>query len=776
MADDPTIDWHQATFHGIEIDADKNAWHSGHVTEVVPLSDVPDAVIVATETGGAWVIVGSSNPIQLSDNWDTPDVSTLAIGPYGPRHIYAGTAARYGNDANRTTVAPILMETDISTAAPLFNWLPVTPGLPESAGLITRILILRSVGKIIVACAREQPGDTGGIWWSDIPTPRFSPGDPPRAPYAWKEAVIDGSRSPEGFWDLAGASVLRGIPLDQEEQLPALRVIAGGYRGGGLYAGGWVGADLVLRTVGVSFDDGSDATQIYYQNAGTTSVSSCSGIPSVLYASTAWPDGRLNAILRSRDAGQHWMFCKAKMANATGPLDLLVFRAGDLGADWANRISAHHGNPGMAAYGSQSGTFLTLDGGTEWRPIDGGPHTHSDVHALLFTKEKEDSIGFLHIGSDGGLVQVNLDEWFGLTDVPAFRSDYNRSLPTLQCYSYFYRQFTGTFGVSTGRPGLVATGLQDNGNVYCQLDPLEPWRHADGGDGGWNAFLADDTYIHNVMGEVVTSNTAAGVGAVIPVTLPAPGDAAGLKHYAGDTVVAPRFRNANGRLMLAVATTGTEIFGLFSDGAPAPSYGFERLGAVPAGQWATAVWSFQGDRIFVGTGDGHIHSLDTASGAISEQAIKLPRPSPSTRMAGGWVTRIAGFDDRSVFATLVGAVQTPIAPVKPPALPLLAPKIQSYVLAFDGSAWLTTASAGLPNAPGFGLLPLAVPHTRVERALLVSQDGGVWISRDDAATFSRASKGLPRRPHGADLRFAPGREGGTIYLSTYGRSVWRARV
>jgi hypothetical protein len=52
MTDDPTIDWHQATFFGIEVDADNNAWHSGHITEVVPLQDTPDSVVVATETGG----------------------------------------------------------------------------------------------------------------------------------------------------------------------------------------------------------------------------------------------------------------------------------------------------------------------------------------------------------------------------------------------------------------------------------------------------------------------------------------------------------------------------------------------------------------------------------------------------------------------------------------------------------------------------------------------------------------------------------------------------
>jgi hypothetical protein len=775
MADDPTINWRQATFFGIETDVEKNAWHAGHVTEVVPLTDTPDSVVVATETGGVWVIVGSANPIQLSDSWDTPDISALTVGPYGARHFYAGCAARYGNDPNRTAVAPVIMETDLSTFAPLFNWLPVTPGLPATAGLVKKILVLSAVGKIIVACIREQPDDTGGIWWSDIPAPRFNASDPPRAPYAWKEAVIDGPPSHQGFWDLAGAALLKDTPLGAQERLAVLRVIAGGFRGGGIYAGGWEGADLVLRQVGISFDDGNDATGIYYQNVGTTSVSSCSTVPMVLYAATSWPDGRLNVVLRSRDAGRTWVFCSSRMVNATGPLDLLNFRAGDLGADWSNRISAHHHNPGLAAFGCQGGTFLTLDAGAEWRAVDGGPHTHADVHALTFTKEVPDSIGFLYIGSDGGVVQVNLDEFLGPTGQPAFRSDHNRSMPSLQCYSYFFRQFTGTIGASTDRPGVVAVGLQDNGNVFCKLDPLEPWRQADGGDGGWNAFLADDTYIHNTMGEVITSTAPSGVSAAVPVTIPPPGDAAGLKHYAGDTVVQPRFER-DGRLMLAVASTGTEVFGLFSDRGRAPAYSFERLGTGPAEKWMTAVWSFSGERVWLGTGDGHFYSLDSATGVLTEQPVKLSRPSPSTRMSGGWVTRIAGFDDRSVFATLASATPASTGPKGVVMPSVVSAQPQSYVLSFDGGGWIPTQAAGLPNVPAFGFLTLAVPHSRVERALLVSQDGGVWISRDDGATFARASKGLPRRPHGADLRFVGGPEGGTIYLATYGRSVWQARV
>lgn len=775
MTDDPTILWHQPSLFGIEMDADKDAWNSGHVSAVVLLEDTPDSVVIATETGGVWVVVQNSVPLQLSDSWDKPDVEALAIGRFGPRHLYAGCAARYGNDSNVTAIAPVIMETDVTTLAPLFNWVPVSPGLPESAGLISKILVFPAAGKIVVCCRTEQPDDTGGIWWADIPTPQFVSGDPPRKPYVWKEAIIDGPRCRAGYWDLAGASVMGNAPLRAQEQLGALRVVAGGFLGGGIYSGGWEGADLVLRRISVAFDDGTEATAVYYQSAGTTSVSSCADVPTVLYASTAWADGRLNSVLRSADAGRSWVFCPALMANPTGPLDLLCLRTGDFGADWTNRISAHGENPGMAALGWQAGTFLTLDGGAEWRLMDGNPHTHSDVHALTFAREVPNSIGQLYIGSDGGLAQVDLDQFLNPTGAPIFRSSFNRQLPSLQCYSYFFRQFTGTLGVVSGNPDMLAVGLQDNGNVYGKLDPSEPWRHNDGGDGGWNAFLADKSYIHNIMGESVSVTNAAGVTSAVPVTLPPPGDPAGLKHYAGDTVVTPGFTR-DGRLMLAVASTGTDIYGLFSDGADPPSYSFERLGAGPADKWTTAVWSYTGDKVILGTGDGHFYELDSATGALVEQPVKLPRPKPRKMMAGGSVTRISGFDGRRMFATLANATEQPIGPAKHfPHFPT-PPIIQSYVLAFDGASWLPTPAVGLPNAPAFGLLPLAVPHTRVEHALLVSLDGGVWISRNDGATFDRASNGLPRRAHCADLRLQPQQEGGLIYLATYGRSVWQARV
>ena len=53
----------------------------------------------------------------------------------------------------------------------------------------------------------------------------------------------------------------------------------------------------------------------------------------MVYGASAWTDGRLNVVLRSKDGGRHWAFCKAGMVNATSPLDLLAFshrRAGGI--------------------------------------------------------------------------------------------------------------------------------------------------------------------------------------------------------------------------------------------------------------------------------------------------------------------------------------------------------------------------------------------------------------------------------------------------------------
>jgi hypothetical protein len=445
MPDDPAVQWVQATGFGILIDEDAEAWHSGHVNDIVELQD-RSAIVVATESGGVWMIDNNSNALPLSDTWDNPDVKCLVLGPDGPRHLFAGCTVAYDSAQKRsyraeTGSAPVIMETDSAKLAPLLEWKPVTAALPITAGRVTRIVVIRNLRRIVVACAKVRPGDTGGIFWATIPPTPFNAGAPPRLPYVWKQAKIEGIFNGQGFWDIAIAATRNDPSRDNLEDRRTITLVAGGFGGGGLVVGQWDSADdLVFTRPSVTFDNGVDATALLFDNCGTSSVSSCEISPTVLYAACARPDGRLDSVLRSRDGGRRWTFCAAQKAGGTGPLDLIHPLAGEQGRDWNNCVSAHPTNSGMAALGWQFGLFLTRDGGTSWRFVEASGHLHPDMHALHFSMEIPGSIGNLFVGSDGGVARINLDDFFGLTGQP-FRSDYNRNMPTLQCYSTLIRQF-----------------------------------------------------------------------------------------------------------------------------------------------------------------------------------------------------------------------------------------------------------------------------------------------------------------------------------------------
>ncbi len=62
-------------------------------------------------------------------------------------------------------------------------------------------------------------------------------------------------------------------------------------------------------------------------------------------------------------------------------------------------------------------------------------------------------------------------------------------------------------------------------------------------------------------------------------------------------------------------------------------------------------------------------------------------------------------------------------------------------------------------------------------ALYVATDSHVYVTRDRGKNWLDASSGLPRRPHGCDLRFVEQSDANAfIYLGTFGRSVWRAQL
>jgi len=769
MIDDPTIRWTLANPFGIQINAAVDAWYSGHTTDVLELP--AGRLLTSTQTGGVWSISGdAATTMPLSDSWSNPDVNCLAAGIDDPNaHFFAGCTQE------------TLRETDLGDALPLFAWVPVNKPLPAGSGDVHRIVIIRNLRRIVVAC-------DGGLYWATIPaTPEkpgclnvFGPKPKPRELYVWHQAQCPDIPE-QGFWDVAiGATGGRQDRSGLEDRR-VITVVAGGFYSGGLFVGQWDKDDnLVLRQAHVAFDDGSDATLPLFNDCGTSSVSSCEVRPTVFYAAVAWQDGRLNSLLRSEDGGRNWHFCPAQNYQPTGPLDIVPAVAGDQGADWNNCISAAPTNSAMAALGWQKAAFLTIDAGKTWRRISDSPHLHDDVHLLRFTPDTPSDVHNLYICSDGGLSRVDLDA-FGLGK-QAYQSNYNRLLPTLQCLpTYHPGEFYGTLFASSQQPGLIASGLQDNGNAYCLVDPVAtPWIKLDGGDGGINFFLIDGGLLHNISGgeeeKPVRAAITMGPGSivdkgVVPVGLPVT-DPNGITRFAGDAVRRPSHRNDNYQLLLAVGGTGNLVYGCYPNDDPQTPYHWESIATLPAGVEITAAGSYSGGTIHVGA-SGRMFAVDTKQGTALELPVVLPSPSAKARVKPGEVDRIVCFSETDFFATMNAATATTTNPLTGATTTVMT---SYYVLHQSGLQWLVTPGAFLPQTGLYGLEAVAEPNTRAPHALVVTTDDRVYISRDDGATWQRASAGLPRNPHCRDVRVCSTHGGAWLYLSTYGRSVYVVRL
>lgn len=49
------LQWSLATPFGIRIDEEKDAWHTGHIDDMVRLDGGDAGMLVASQTGGVWI-------------------------------------------------------------------------------------------------------------------------------------------------------------------------------------------------------------------------------------------------------------------------------------------------------------------------------------------------------------------------------------------------------------------------------------------------------------------------------------------------------------------------------------------------------------------------------------------------------------------------------------------------------------------------------------------------------------------------------------------------
>ncbi len=768
MADD-SIQWTLANPSGILRDEAEDAWHSGHVTDIMKLES--GGLLIATQTGGVWLINENNSTLSISHDWLVTDINCLAKGPDDFNHVFAGCTKG------------IIRETDIGETIPLLNWKEINDPLPLDAGDVMDICIIPRLRRIIVACSN-------GLFWSVIPvsSPKkgcFSIGSkPPPRLYKWKQAKINGGgKHTQGFWNVAIGSDKSGSDRSELEDIKNITIVAGGYyidystlpgdpSQGGLFIGQWdTSGELVMKRPAFNLDDKIEPASFFLSGAGTCSVCSFKMSPNILYAGYSGKDGRLFKVLRSKDGGFTWTISGTLVTKQGDDLNSL---AGSQGVNWNNCISVSPTDQGYVVLGWVD-LFLSLDSGKTWRLIKDSKHQHTDHHALAFYPEVISDFHDLYVGSDGGVLRINLDDYGNGTGSP-FQSNYNQFLPTIQCYSRKMIQFFGTLGVSRTSFGLISTGLQDNENVWCtSTAPVaSSWLAMDGGDGGWNSFTQDGALLHYTKdgpAAISTFSNSAGVNSVSSTKVPLiKTSSTPLYAPAGEYVVHPTYKNKPGHTLQSVATVKNLIFGLYADQDTDEGYYWELIATIPDNEILSEVASFAGDSIFAGTENGKMYFVDTKAGSVVPITIKLPKLGPFDQITGGSISRIVTFSDTDVFASINNAFVIDKNTKQPTAYRY------HYLIRLDGSMFVTTPGNGLPNEVIYALEAVTHPHSETDHTLFLATSERVYISRDSGKNWQEASDGLPRNAHCSDLRFVNLEPEARLYLSTYGWSVWVATL
>ena len=561
-------------------------------------------------------------------------------------------------------------------------------------------------------------GTDAGVFWSEIP-----PSVLDVAGYAWTSA----SGLPLGQCGSIArgpGTTLAASGADPESKA----TVNGSLPIEGLFVGDWRNGALAFEAAVLP--------PIAKTQAFGFVLASCAADRHRMYAAAMGGDARIRCVLRSNNGGRAWTAVSIPAG------------AGEQG--YRNRaVAVSPYRPDVVALGWQTGgTFLSDDGGATWKPLSGGngldsnglpcrggkEALHDDLHAFSFPLNAAQA-DHLVIASDGGVVATR--------DLGrCFDSQYNRGLAVLQFYGAGQNPSFGTLSVSSRFPGLLAGGTQDNGNLtlHPDADAGAVWHKLAGGDGGMTRFVDSlGALLHTIDAQphfrLTTWDAGVhrfnGVGTFVP----ADGDAAGLAAKCLEAVVAPTWRR-NGQLLHAcTGSSNGDVHGLFADADGGPA-SFHRIANVKAA--VTAVASLSGAEIVVGLSDGRIVLVDSMSGHSTD----LPRDETVPK---------SGVDRFEILAP-----------------DLIYGLTHGQIIRFDGQTWTAVA------APQTWSIFTA---ERGSGRLFAGSERDVFTSTDGGRTWRDASVGLPASPHLTDMRIGDDADGGrSLYLTTYGRSAWRAKI
>jgi hypothetical protein len=579
----------------------------------------------------------------------------------------------------------------------------------------------------------------------------------------------------------------------------------------GLYVGTWEGADLVMRRA--AHLGNVDFVQWQY-----AVVASSAGKRSVLYAAVSAsgiatlrlkeafrkasmkippfkvsalaqvlgvaPPGSLAALIRKVNPPAAHDFIYAVLSSSDGgrtwaPVGpnqrveesiRLPRDPGQTQEGWNLSIAVSHVDPNIVALGWRIGpwigrpapqAFVWEEHGDAADRPGFSAHIHSDSHGLHF--DPHDASGKTLLACSDGGVAVTRDL------CATFTSAINRHLPNLQFQSYPGQSggTNGASGVSPHTPHLLLGALQDNGLVYSSFagNAQRPWKKIIGGDGIVSLVCENDRFLYWSNTDPPTARIAKWNGSQpeaavqVPVRTASPSLPSGrfLSNPFGEPVLRPSFRRAGtSQRMVAVAAgdasgTAGELWGLFvdDDGGNGTWDFLAALNPAVSGS-VTAMASDDGRTVLVGTSSGLIFTLDTASGVLTPMTV-----DPAVAASVGRAYQFCFLAGGAAVARFAGVL-----------------------LRLDPSTntWAAVPGNGLPNNEA-GFFFMAVDSSRTPNILYAATDFGVHASWDAAANWLPVGQGLPLRCHPATMRFVAQPDGARLlYLFTYGRSCWRARL
>jgi photosystem II stability/assembly factor-like uncharacterized protein len=436
----------------------------GRVDDIAVVESNPSTIYVGFATGGIWKSINNGTTwTPIFDTYPVSSIGDIAIAPSNPNVIYVGTGEA-NNRQSSSFGAGVYKSTD---AGRTFEYV----GLKDT----------QSIGRIVV-----HPRDPNIAYVAALGH-LFGP-NPERGLFK----TVDGGKTwtntrfidnDTGFTDVvmdpANPSILFAASYQR-------RRVPWGYNGGGPGSGLWKTTDAGKTWTKLSGNGLPDNPMI-----GRIGIDIARSKPSTIYASfEVGPSGGTGAGVNDdgtlQPPGEGRAGGGRGNANAPkpppDPKKSGVWRSDDGGKTW--RCASNDGDRRMyysqvridptnpeIAYQGGAPFFKTVDGGRNWTPVSGIPH--SDHHAIWIDPRNSSHI---LLGNDGG-IDVSYDQ--------ADTWEYVNTVPVGQFYA---------ISADMRKPYYVCGGLQDNGS-WCGPSATRSqngilnsdWFRVGGGDGFYTA-------------------------------------------------------------------------------------------------------------------------------------------------------------------------------------------------------------------------------------------------------------------------------------------------